>query len=289
MTIISSASYEGAKIIARLVRGYRRMWDAVLRFVLRFVPGRRGYRFEGERANHADQAAQTNVSIGLMAAAAKRSDDDSLRQQMQTERTLRDRLGVLNGHRAERGLTPEEDWERASIIKGLREIGSAATPTSHGPLKLRQFAAVNASGGVLGAISSVRVWVWLSAALVAMSGLWMFERAGKMRVVDQRDEWRARAQRNAQEADEWRREYEGAHNEVIQANQQAAVTARRLDMVRREAEALRRRQQERARDAQNVLTRNQPPDWDQRLLDLSAAGPVEARPDRDPGAGGDSR
>ena len=104
--------------------------------------GRRGYRFDGEQDNHAEQAAQTGVSLGLMAAAAQRTDDDGLRQALQTEHTMRERLTVLNDHRRQRGLTQEEAWERASIIKGLEALGTPATLETLGDKPMSLFGAV---------------------------------------------------------------------------------------------------------------------------------------------------
>lgn len=115
---------------------------AIMLRVLGAATGRRGYRFDGERDNHADQLAQTQTSIGLMAAAATRTDDDGLRQALQTEHTLRERLGELNKNRRDRGLTLEEGYERASIIKGLEALGTPATLETLGDKPMSLFGAV---------------------------------------------------------------------------------------------------------------------------------------------------
>lgn len=172
-------------VITRIRRGFIRMGA----FVSAVVRGARPYRFDAERSNHADQAAQTHVSLGLMAAAAQQTDDDSLRQTLQTEHTLRSRLAVLESNRAMRGLTLEEGWERASIIRGIEALGTPATLEALGPQRLSAFGAVGqrrsllgplALPGVWGVLSSPLAWVVIAFALPATWGAWEKGRADRL-------------------------------------------------------------------------------------------------------------
>ena len=212
------------------------------------LTGRRGYRFDGERANHADQAAQTNVSLGLMAAAAQRTDSDSLRQALQTEHTLRQRLAVLEENRRERGLTMEEGWERASIIRGLEEIGTPATLETHGSRRMALFGPVGQARGFLGPMAPwlalVRPWMIWTAALALALGWGGLQSALKERVENQRDEARAAlqtAERNLVEAREAAAQLAGTVNEANQDNAETAALLERERHLRRAAEQRARR------------------------------------------------
>jgi hypothetical protein len=91
------------------------------------------------------------------------------------------------------------------------------------------------------------------------------------RAEAQRDEFRTSSERNAAAAREWRAEFEQAHSEVIEAQQQAAATAETLTAERRRGDAARARLRRQQREAQQVLTGGPPPDWDSSVRDAGEA------------------
>lgn len=92
---------------------------AVRRAIARATGKVRGYRFDGEQENHADTARETQVSIGLMAAAAQANTDEHRIQAWQTESGLRARRAVLI---AMTERTHEQAGELAAIDKGLAAL-----------------------------------------------------------------------------------------------------------------------------------------------------------------------
>lgn len=252
------------------------------------LTGQRGYRFRGEQENHQDQAQQTHTSIGLMAAAAQRTDDDSLRQALQTEHTLRSRLSVLEANKRDRGLTPEESWERASIIKGLEGLG---TPAAVGDKPLAMFGTIGRPQGFLGPVAGlapwlgmVRPWMLWTGALAASLAWGVTQSALKERVEDQRDAARAelaQAERSLVAARALATELGERFNEV---NQDAAESAANLERERRITVAQRRRERELLRELQErVRDVGEPPAWS--LRDGAGGDPAGAgdNPSGNPG------
>lgn len=88
----------------------------------RIVSKTRAYRFDGERANHEQQAQETETSLGLLAAAAQQSDDDSRLHVLGSEAAHRARLARLNALDREMGLTATQQGERASILAALEQL-----------------------------------------------------------------------------------------------------------------------------------------------------------------------
>lgn len=252
-------------ILARIRRGYAIMWGWITRPF-----GRRAYRFEGERQNHAEQAAQTQTSIGLMAAAAQQGDDDHRIQAMQTELTLRARQDVLNRLRAERGLTGEERGEFESIDRALSNLGPQEPAQPAGAFqrlwdappprpRLTRFL------GAIPAMGSWQVWAAVGAFTAAGWGWGIWQtRALRIEQLEHRETTQIAAEQAAAAAG-WRAQYEEAHADVIAAQQQAATTTQTLEAERRRARVSRRQAQERERAIQNVIVNDEPPPLDSLL------------------------
>lgn len=241
--------------------------------------GDRPYRFDGEQANHADQAAQTMTSLGLMAAAAKQGDDDHRLQAMQTENTMRERKAVLETHRRERGLTAEERWELESIKKGLDDLiaDQGATPSTVGNLRMGLLGTVGAASPV--AALAANPLTWAAVGLALSIGSCSVQTARLNNAKADLSETRAdleMAERNLENASAVNARLAQAVREADVLSQQ---TAANLEAERARNRALRTRQMERDREAREVLSRNTPPDWTGRLRDL------EARTGGDPAAG----
>lgn len=241
--------------------------------------GDRPYRFDGEQANHADQAAQTQTSLGLMAAAAKQGDDDHRLQAMQTENTMRERKAVLETHRRERGLTAEERWELESIKKGLDDLiaDQGATPSTVGNLRMGLLGTVGAASPV--AALAANPLTWAAVGLALSIGSCSVQTARLNNAKADLSETRAdleMAERNLENASAVNARLAQAVREADVLSQQ---TAANLEAERARNRALRTRQMERDREAREVLSRNTPPDWTGRLRDL------EARTGGDPAAG----
>lgn len=247
--------------------------------------GDRPYRFDGEQANHADQAAQTMTSLGLMAAAAKQGDDDHRLQAMQTENTMRERKAVLETHRRERGLTAEERWELESIKKGLDDLiaEQGATPSTMGNLRMGLLGTVGAASPVAALAANPLTWAAVGLALSVGSCSVQTARLenAKSDLTEARADL-AMSERNLENA---RAVNERLAQAVREADALSQQTAANLEAERRRTNALRARQRERDRAAQEVLTRNQPPAWDDRLRDIGASPGT----DDSSAAGGDTR
>lgn len=227
------------------------------------LTGRRSYRFEGEQANHAEQAAQTGVSLGLMAAAAQRTDDDSLRQALQTEHTMRARLDVLHAKRRGQGLTPEESWERASILKGLSGVGVVATLESVGDKPMSLFGAVGQPRRLLPALpalgwAQVLMTPW-TLVVIALAGMGVqsarLENA-KDDITDARADLGA-AVRNLEEA---REVTERLADGIRNADAQTRVTAELVEQERRRRTAA-EREARRIRDAMDQVRAGGPVEY----------------------------
>lgn len=232
--------------------------------------GDRPYRFDGEQANHADQAAQTMTSLGLMAAAAKQGDDDHRLQAMQTENTMRERKAVLETHRRERGLTAEERWELESIKKGLDDLiaDQGATPSTVGNLRMGLLGTVGAASPV--AALAANPLTWAAVGLALSIGSCSVQTARLNNAKADLSETRAdleMAERNLENASAVNARLAQAVREADVLSQQ---TAANLEAERARNRALRTRQMERDREAREVLSRNVPPAWDDRLRDLQA-------------------
>jgi hypothetical protein len=125
--------------------------------------------------------------------------------------------------------------------------------------------------------------VGLLVGVTGWGGAW-WNGVMRDRAEAQRDEFRTSSERNAAAAREWRAEFEQAHSEVIEAQQQAAATAETLTAERRRGDAARARLRRQQREAQQVLTGGPPPDWDSSVRDAGEA--AGGAPAGGSGAGG---
>lgn len=226
----------------------------VRRGFVRTVTRSRPYRFAGEQANHAEQAAQTQVSLGLMAAAATHSDDEHRIQLWQTEATLRSREGVLLAQQSSRGLTWEERGELESIRKGLSDLNPPPVSLeTAGHLRMGLLGPVGAS---VGALAGVRLWMVLAAGWAVTGGALAVQTALKERIEDQRDAARAEAATAAQERDAWKERSEQYGQAVADARQTAQQTAEALNAERRANAAFAARQRRLEREIRDQLSRS---------------------------------
>jgi hypothetical protein len=243
------------------------MWAWGVRPFLKVRP----YRFAHERDNHERQAAETEVSLGLMALAATRGDDDHRIQAWQTEATLRARKAVLEDQRAKRGLTWEERGELESIDKGLSDLNvPAATPESVGRMPMRMFGAVGANP-VAGILASPMTWMAAGLALTMGWGTittWRLSNA-----KDDLREARETARDNAAAAAGWQERSEEYRLALVDAANVARHAAAALETERQSRARAAARERRRNREIANVRTgAPEPPDW--RLRD----DPTEGEP-----------
>lgn len=230
--------------------------------------GDRAYRFEGEQANHADQRAQTQTSIGLMAQAATHGDDEHRIQALQTEATLRARKAVLEGRRQTPGLSPEERWELESVNRGLDALlGPVATPEALGPRRMADFGQVQRRGflgpmlGPWGAIlSSPIAWVAIAFAIPAAGAAVQTARLNHAKAEltetrTERDEARSAVDLYREREEQYAGALASARETATQSA--AALEAERARTARRAA--IERRRQ---REIQDVIADSpEPPAW----------------------------
>lgn len=222
-----------------------------------------------------DQARETEVSLGLMAQAAAAGPDMAPEQQIflsQSEHGMRERLGVLLGI-PHRSLAQER--EKLAIEGWLGRTNHPEIPDSSSPIR-----------GLLGPVTALAPWkLWAAGGLAALAlggwGVAIVQSNLKERVEDQRDEARADLAQSERNLVAAREVNDRLAQAVRDADEQSRLTAANLEAERRRSAALRARQMERAREAQDVLARNQPPAWDDRLRDLAPGA------DRDPAADSD--
>ncbi len=145
---------------ARLARGFERT-----------VRNARGYRYEGERAAHADQLRQTQISLSLMESA---SSDDPAQTIMASdiEDDSENRLIVLLGKAR---LTLEEKRERDAIQAALSRrrqalAGNVELVRAAAPARAHGLLGPIAGGPLAGVLASPMTWVALAFALPATWG-----------------------------------------------------------------------------------------------------------------------
>jgi hypothetical protein len=239
--------------LARLERGFRRMGS----WTLARVTGARGYRFEGEQEAHAEQARETEITLGLMAGASP-DDPDQVRMASEIEHGAENRLTVLLGKAR---LTMEEKGERDAIQaaisarrQGFAVVGAPAQPRRFLP-------ALPAIAGF-----ALRPWMlWAGALLMALTwGLYSDIRAGRAELA--RDEAESLARTNYERAEAWQRTANEYRQAVIDAANVARMAADALDAERAAQARAAARERRRNRDIQDVLTGSpEPPAW--RLRD----------------------
>lgn len=242
-------------ILARIRRGYARMWGWAVSLLTRT----RAYRYDGEQAAHAEQLRETEIALSMMASAT--AEPEQVRMASEIEDGAENRLAVLLSRPR---LTLAEKRERDAIQAAL-----AARRQGFDPIPAPQpLFAARPRLGFLGAIPAMGSWqVWAAVGAFTMAGWgWGIWQSRELRIerAERREAVRV-ANENADAARQWRAQYEAAHADVIAAQQQAAATSQNLEAERRRTRASRRRDQERERAIQNVIIHDEPPPLDSLL------------------------
>ncbi len=267
--------------LARLERGYRRMWA----WCVAKAQGARPYRFDGEERIHADQLRETQVALAMM-VGADQGDPDQQRMATDFEGGAEARLRVLLDLPI---LTTDQKRERDAIqfaLQARRQSFDAprlVQRTDGGWRPQRLMGSLRAMAG------GWQVWAIAGAITLSGWGVAAVQAQLKERVEDQRDEARARADR-----------MEASRNSYAQAlGQQREAHARDvaavLETTAHTVEQLQRqRQRERAREARersrNEDLANGNVNFGERLRELAepAAGglPAASAPEAGGGAAG---
>lgn len=130
----------------------------------RLVAGARGYRFDGEEQNHADQLRETQAALSMMAAAAP-DDPDQARMASEIEDGAENRLVVLLGKPR---LTLHEKRERDAIQAGIAERRQSFDAPAERPSRIRAlFAPLATANPLAGILMSPALWVAAAFAIPA--------------------------------------------------------------------------------------------------------------------------
>lgn len=240
-----------APALARLERGFRRMW----RWATQPFRKTRGYRFEGEQANHAQQLAETQAAIaGFEAVTSNPDASPEERHWLHKHRVgMEERLAVFEGKPR---LTVEELHERDAIETHLY---GAPLPRGATGAGTRVRGLIGAAPAALGLLGGVRPWMLWSGALaaVALWGGYNDVRAG--RLENQRDDARRELGQARESLEASLALTERLQRDINAANRDAASTAETIEAerarrLRAEAEARRIRNEiERARAGANTV------------------------------------
>lgn len=234
----------------------RRGWERV---VLRRRPATEGHR---------ETARETGVMVGLM-REARAAPEPTVDQQIflsQSAVGMRARAAVLLSI-PNRSLIEERELE---VIHGWLAEEAARSAPQIVPRERPAFAPLGLLGTspVAGLLMSPVVWVAAAFAIPAAFGAVQTARLnhakGELRetredladAIEQRDDWKERAER-----------YAAA---VTDARETAEQTAQALNQERRQRAAAARRERERQRNVQEILANSansEPPPWDDRLRD----------------------
>lgn len=153
--------------LARLERGYRRMWA----WCVAKAQGARPYRFDGEERIHADQLRETQVALAMM-VGADQGDPDQQRMATDFEGGAETRLRVLLDLPI---LTTGQKRERDAIqfaLQARRQSFDAPrlVQRTDGGWRPQGFAALPMLGGF-------RLWMLFGAASVAALAVWQIDSA----------------------------------------------------------------------------------------------------------------
>lgn len=264
--------------LARVRRGYARMWawakDTWARFVARIQ--RRPQSTPGQ----IDQERETAVSLGLMAEAAAAGGEMSDEQAIflsAAKTGMRNRIAVLMGI-PHRSLAQER--ELVMIERELARVEGRDGSQPAAPAVRSFMRAPAAANPLMGLLASPVTWVALAFTVSAAWGSvqsWRLNNAkGDLR------ETRADLAAAIRDLNEVRAINDRLADVVREADEQSRQAAADLATERRRVNELRQRQRERAREAQQVLSTNQPPAWDDRLRDLAAPAGSDSATDNDP-------
>lgn len=229
--------------LARLERGFRRMWG----WAVAKVRGARPYRYDGEEEAHAEQLRETQIALGLM-ASADASDPDQLRMATEIEDGAEARLVVLLGKPR---LSLAEKRERDDIQRRITErrqgFASHLEQRTDAGWRPQGFAALALMGGM-------KLWM-IFGGVAALAGLWGGVQT--WRVDNLKDDLRearaerAQLERSLAQTTTERDMLADAHELAIAQSQQTSATieAERARRLRAESEARRiRNEMARARD-----------------------------------------
>lgn len=248
--------------------------NAILERVSRALRGARGYRFEGEQANHAEQLRERMVSLNLMANIDP-GDPDQVRMASEIEDDAENRLTVLL-QRAR--LTLEEKRERDAIQIELKRRRQSF---DSGPVLERRAQAWRPQGllAPLAAVGAVRPWMLWTGALAAVGAFGLVQTARLTNAKADLREARDLAEQNFDAAQAWRDRSEQYRLHLIDAANVARQAAAALETERAAQARAAARERRRVRDLQNVLTGSpDAPDWRLRDAAASESGPPAGTP-----------
>lgn len=225
--------------LARLERGFRRMWG----WLVAKVRGARSYRYDGEQEAHAQQLRETEISLSLM-TGADAANPDQMRMASDIEEGAENRLSVLLGKPR---LTIAEKRERDAIQAALAARRQSFDLPPHlertdAPARPAGFMGAVAANPLAAMLMSPVTWVAVAFAVPAAWG--GLQKARGDRLEAQRNEARAElaaTERELTAAAAERDLLADAVNQAMQQSAQAAETieAERARRLRAEREARR--------------------------------------------------
>ena len=246
-----------APALARLERGFRRMWG----WCWARVNGARAYRFDGEEAIHSDNLRQRRVSLSLM-AAADAGDQTQTRMASEIENDAEDRLAVLlSSPRLSLAEKRERDAIQAALAARRQEFGPE-------PQLVRREQQWRPQGflAATALMGGVRLWM-IFGGLAALMGLgagvqtWRLNHA-KADLA----EARSVAEQNAHAAAAWRERADEYRQGLVDAANVARQAADALEGERARQARAAARERRRQREIQDILAGGaDAPDW--RLRD----------------------
>ena len=246
-----------APALARLERGFRRMWG----WCWARVNGARAYRYEGEQEAHAEQLRETEVSLSLM-ATADAANPDQVRMASDIEHGAENRLAVLLGRpRLSLAEKRERDAIQAALAARRQEFGPE-------PQLVRREQQWRPQGflAATALVGGVRLWM-IFGGLAALMGLgagvqtWRLNHA-KADLA----EARSVAEQNAHAAAAWRERADEYRQGLVDAANVARQAADALEGERARQARAAARERRRQREIQDILAGGaDAPDW--RLRD----------------------
>tara|TARA_R110000868_G_scaffold300642_3_gene561092 strand:- start:4722 stop:5561 length:840 start_codon:yes stop_codon:yes gene_type:complete len=233
-------------------------------FADRTLAQARGYRFEGEQANHADLLRERRVSLSMMEAADP-ADADQIRMASEIEHDAEARLTVLLGKPR---LTLEEKRERDAIqaaIAGRRQGFGDAPPVLEArtePTRLARFLGPLAVSPALAILASPITWI------VVGIGAFGIQTARLENAKDDLREARIEAERMENSRDAYAaalgQERAARASDVAQVLEDTAATVEQMRLAQLRRQARERRERTRHEDLANGSV-----DFTERLRELA--------------------
>lgn len=242
--------------------------QALLEPFARYIP--RAYRYDGEKAAHAEQLRETEVSLSLMASAPG-DDPDQTRMASEIEHGAENRLSVLLGRPR---LTMEEKRERDAIQAAL----AARRQAFDAPVLVERETPLSAPRRFLGTLTTANPWMailfspWTWLVVVGSFAALQTGRIGNLKddVADLEADV-AMVERHLADEREIRNRLT---EEVRAADLLSQQTAANLEAERRRASAYAERERRRVRALREVDAGGDPPAWERSLRDDEpVAGP----------------